>query len=170
MMKCEVCRRRDSVIHVQQIIGNETMDMHLCEDCAHRKGNYQKDDKIELSLSQLLTGLLKVREGDAQEIQDECPACGMKIADFKKEGKVGCPECYASFALEIRKMHSRLSGATRHRGKLPQSLKTYKELLIDRERLKSQLNDAVTNEDYETAAVLRDQIKSIEKTGENTDR
>ena len=170
MMKCEVCRRRDSVIHVQQIIGNETMDMHLCEVCAHQKGISQKDDKIELSLSQLLTGLLKVRGGDAQETQDECPVCGMKNADFKKEGKLGCPECYTSFALEIRKMHNRLSGATRHRGKLPQSLKTYKELLIDRERLKAQLNDAVTNEDYETAAVLRDQIKSIEKSGDNTDR
>ena len=168
-MKCEVCGRRESVIHVQQIIGNETIDMHLCDICAQDRGVSQKDDKVELSLSQLLTGLLQVKEGGEQESQNECSTCGTKVADLRKEGRLGCPGCYASFASEIRKMHQRLSGAVRHRGKLPQSLKTYKELLIDRERLKSQLTDAVKNEDYETAAVLSDQIKSIERTGENTD-
>lgn len=170
MMKCEVCGTRESVIHVQQIIGNETVDVHLCEACAHEKGISQNNDKIELSLSQLLTGLLKVQEGESQDSQDECDVCGTKIADFKTEGRLGCPECYTTFATEIRKMHNHLSGTTRHRGKLPQSLKTYKELLIDRQRLKSQLTDAIKNEDYEAAAMLRDQIRSIEKAGENPNR
>ncbi len=162
-MKCEICGKRESVVHLQQAIGNETIDMHICEVCAHEKGISKRSDRIELSLSQLLTGLLDLKGDKETETKtSECPICGMKVADFKKEGRLGCPDCYVSFVAEIRGVHKRLSGVTRHKGKLPQKLHTYKELLIDRERLRSQLMTAVDQEDYETAAVLRDQIREIE--------
>lgn len=162
-MKCELCGKRESAIHVQQVIGNESIDMHICEVCAHEKGISKKSDKIELSLSQLLTGLLDLKGGKKSETNvSECPTCGLKAEDFKKEGRLGCPDCYISFAADIRSVHKRLSGVTRHKGKLPQKLSTYKELLIDRERLRAQLDTAVEQEDYETAAVLRDQIREIE--------
>ncbi len=138
--------------------------MHLCEVCAHDKGSSRRSDRIELSLSQLLTGLLDLKGGgDTEAETTECPTCGMNVADFKRDGRVGCPECYVSFASEIRRVHKRLSGVSRHKGKLPQKLRTYKELLIDRERLRGQLETAVEHEDYETAAIIRDQIREIEK-------
>jgi protein arginine kinase activator len=169
-MKCEICGKRESVVHVQQVIGNETIDMHICEVCAHEKGISKRSDKIELSLSQLLTGLLDLKGGTDEQVQaTECATCGMKAADFKKEGRLGCPDCYSCFATEIRAMHKRLSGVARHKGKLPQKLLSYKELLIDRERLRSRLETAVDEEDYETAAILRDQIRAIESHGELDD-
>jgi len=165
-MKCELCGKREAVIHVQQAIGNESLDIHLCEVCAHEKGISERSDKIDLSLTQLLTGLLDLkREGEEGEESGECPTCGMIVSEFKKDGRLGCPDCYASFASHIRRVHKRLSGAIRHRGKLPQSLLSYKELLMDKERLKTQLHDAVSQEDYETAAVIRDQIREIENGG-----
>ena len=164
-MKCEKCGKRESVVHVQQVIGNETVDMHLCGACAHEKGISKRSDKIDLSLSQLLTGLLELKGGSEEtEVETtECPTCGMKVTNFKKEGRLGCPDCYTSFASVIRGVHKRLSGVSRHKGKLPQKLRTYKELLVDRERLRGQLDNAVEREDYETAAILRDQIREIEK-------
>jgi protein arginine kinase activator len=162
-MKCELCGKRESVVHVQQAIGNESLDIHLCEVCAHEKGISKRSDKVDLSLTQLLTGLLDLKhEDELGEETAECPTCGMNISEFKKDGRLGCPDCYVSFASHIRGVHKRLSGATRHRGKLPQTLLSFKELLVDKERLKTQLNDAVTQEDYETAAVIRDQIRSLE--------
>jgi protein arginine kinase activator len=162
-MKCEICGKRESVVHLQQAIGNETIDMHICEVCAHGKGISKRSDKIELSLSQLLTGLLDLKaDKEIEPTNSECPICGMKVTEFKKEGRLGCPDCYVSFVSEIRGVHKRLSGVTRHKGKLPQKLSSYKELLIDRERLRSQLETAVTQEDYETAAIVRDQIREIE--------
>jgi len=167
-MKCELCGKRESVVHVQQAIGNETVDIYLCEECAHEKGISSSSDKVDLSLTQLLTGLLDFkRAGEIEEEVSECPTCGLSVQEFKKDGFLGCPDCYASFASHIRGVHKRLSGMSRHRGKLPRKLLTYKELLVDRERLKSRLTDAVTREDYETAAVIRDQIRELEK-GENT--
>lgn len=165
-MKCELCGKRESVVHVQQAIGNESLDIHLCEVCAHEKGISKRSDAVDLSLTHLLTGLLDLkREGDMGEESGECPTCGMVIAEFKKDGRLGCPDCYASFASHIRSVHKRLSGATRHRGKLPKTLLSYKELLVDKERLKTQLSDAVSQEDYETAAVIRDQIRALESDG-----
>ena len=165
-MKCELCGKRESVVHVQQAIGNESLDIHLCEVCAHEKGISRQSDKVDLSLTQLLTGLLDLKHDDeGGEEVGECPTCGMTISEFKKDGRLGCPDCYASFATHIRGVHKRLSGATRHRGKLPQSLLSFKELLVDKERLKTQLNDAVSQEDYETAAVIRDQIRALESGG-----
>jgi len=167
-VKCEICGKRESVVHVQQAIGNETIDIHLCEVCAHEKGISRQSDKIDLSLAQLLTGLLDVKRGtEAEEETTECPTCGMSLAEFKKDGRLGCPDCYVSFASHIRSVHKRLSGMTRHRGKLPKKLSSYKELLIDRERLKSRLDDAITQEDYETAAVIRDQIRALENSDES---
>ncbi len=162
-MKCELCGKRESVVHVQQAIGNESLDIHLCEVCAHEKGISRRSDKVDLSFTQLLTGLLDLKRDDTQaEETAECPTCGMKIAEFKKDGRLGCPDCYVSFASHIRGVHKRLSGATRHRGKLPQKLVSFKELLLDKERLKTQLTDAVGQEDYETAALIRDQIRALE--------
>jgi protein arginine kinase activator len=166
-MKCEICGKRESVVHVQQVIGNETMDLHLCEVCAHEKGISKRSDKVELSLSSLLTGLMDIRgEKQLESGVAECPTCGLKVSDFKNEGRLGCPDCYVSFAPEIKAVHKRLSGGARHKGKLPQKLRNYKELLVDRERLRGQLEAAVAEEDYETAAVLRDRIKAIENRNE----
>jgi protein arginine kinase activator len=53
-------------------------------------------------------------------------------------------------------------GRTQHRGKYPKRLMAYKTLLIDIEELKRKLDRAVKKEDYEEAALLRDQIKELE--------
>ncbi|MBN1686986.1 MAG: UvrB/UvrC motif-containing protein [Spirochaetales bacterium] len=166
-MLCELCGKREALVHIHQAIGNETIDIHLCETCAHEKGISRRSDKVDLSLTQLLTGLLDLKRGEGTEEATECPTCGMSVADFKKDGRLGCPDCYTSFASQIRSIHKRLSGMMWHRGKLPQKLVTYKELLVDRERLKTRLDDAVSREDYEAAAVIRDQIRSLEKGGDS---
>lgn len=165
-MKCEFCNERESIIHVQQIMGNDTVEVHLCENCAHDRGISRRDDKIELSLSQLLTGLVDSGVNEPPKEKDSCPGCGMKIEEFRKEGLLGCAECYTSFGEEIRNLYKKISGTTRHQGKIPARLKTVKALIIDREKLKTQLDEAVNREDYEAAAVLRDQIRAIEQSGD----
>jgi len=148
---------------VQQIIGDEKVDMYLCEVCAAEKGISRRSETVELSLSQLLTGLFEAGHQDSESDLEVCPNCGTGIESLKKEGRLGCPECYASFASEIRAFQRKLSGSVQHIGKLPHKLKTYKELIIDRGELETRLEEAVKNEDYEKAAMLRDRIKEIER-------
>ena len=37
-MICEICKDKTAVFHVQQIIGEDVYEMHLCRDCASKKG------------------------------------------------------------------------------------------------------------------------------------
>ena len=153
------------MIHVQQIIGEEHVDLYLCEVCAEERGIARSDDAIELSLSQLLTGLFTTKAGDQENERevDTCPSCGTSIHTLQKEGRLGCPDCYACFTREIRSVQKKLTGSTQHVGKLPRKLMEYKELIIDRQTLQSRLDEAVAQEDYEAAAHIRDRIREIDE-------
>ncbi len=163
-MKCELCKKNDAVIHIQQIVGKENKEIHLCEKCAHKNGISSNSDKIELSLNELLNGLVDLSPRPRSE--DSCPACGTRLKDFRKNGLVGCPECYSAFREEIAGYLEDFAGKVKHTGKYPKRLKAYKALLVDKEILKKRLQEAVDNEDYEAAASLRDRISSLEGSQE----
>lgn len=164
-MTCEICGENSAVVHIQQIIGEDVFDLHLCEVCAKDKGISSKADKIELTLSEILTGLLDNEEMTATERAAlECRKCGKKYDDFRKEGTLGCVDCYNTFGLEIKTLLKNMGGSIKHTGKYPAKLKMFKTLLIDKEVLKQNLKDAVKNENYEEAAALRDRLSEIESS------
>ncbi|TFG64826.1 MAG: DNA helicase UvrBC [Spirochaetales bacterium] len=164
-MKCELCSDNDAIIHIQQIMGNDKIDFHLCEECAKKKGITKGGQKLELSLPELLTGLVDLKDivGGQGGESKTCPNCGISREEFKKTGKLGCAGCYNAFNKDIVRMLRKLSGASRHKGKYPSRLKSYKSFLIDREILKQKLEDAVKREDYEAAAAIRDRILKLEQ-------
>lgn len=169
-MKCQICEQNTASIHVQQIMGNEVVELHLCDKCARERGITGGADSAELSLSQLLTGLVDTRRsGKSEKSVDRCPNCGLTLADFRKDGRLGCSDCYTAFKREIEVFLQNTSGTTRHRGKYPARLKAFKTLLIDREQLKDELKEAVTKEDYEKAAMIRDKIRTIEQSAGRND-
>lgn len=166
-MKCEMCGVNDATVHVRQIMGNKAVDVHLCDECAAKSGITEQDSPVDLTVAQLLTGLMESGVKEAGKTEERiCPVCGLSIRDFRKTGKTGCPECYDFFRQDILAMLENVSGFAWHRGKLPKKLKTYKTLMVDKQILKQQLKEAVEKEDYEGAAALRDRIRSLEETGE----
>ena len=74
--------------------------VNLCAKIAPRlKGVDNPSDVLSFADADLLLGL-----GAAQEITQttggvdlKCPRCGFSQADFKKSGRLGCPECYSGF-------------------------------------------------------------------------
>jgi protein arginine kinase activator len=162
-MKCEICRNNDAVIHIQQIIGKERIDLHLCETCALERGIMNKPEAGELSLSSLLTGLIDIRDAK-QPQKSSCPRCGTGWQEIQEREQAGCAECYTCFSKEILALMQKSSGKSRHRGKYPRRLLAYKKILLDVMKLKEGLKEALGREDYEKAAVLRDRIKELEDT------
>ena len=163
-MKCDVCGNNDAVLHVKQIIGEQVKELHLCSECASEKGISGEEDIIELSLSQLLTGLIDLTDKYAElENRNICSTCGTTIKDFRKSAMVGCSDCYNIFNKEIENYLENTAGQVQHTGKLPEKVGTLKSLLVDKESLKEKLEAAIDHENYEQAAVLRDRIKIIEK-------
>lgn len=94
--------------------------------------------------------------------EEKCPVCGRTWTDFRKSGKFGCSECYTTFRNLAQATLKQIHANSEHTGKIPS--KSGKVLMKKRqiENLKSQLQEAVRSEDYETAAKLHKQIRNME--------
>ncbi len=162
-MKCEICGKNEANVHIQQMMGSEVFELHLCDACANKRGISENENKIDISISQLLTGLVDIKEeANDDTVRQVCPHCGKKFEDFRKDGRLGCAECYNSFHQEISQLLMNIAGSRQHKGKYPKKLKAYKTILIDKESVKQKLQKAIENEDYEAAAVLRDRIREMD--------
>lgn len=166
---CDICGEAEAVVHIQQTSGKEEIELHLCEKCAAQKGITAGENNVEFSISNLLTGLVDVKGlSTSSNSKKACPNCGLTVQRFKKAGRLGCVQCYTVFRKEISRIIEKMFGRTQHRGKYPKRLMAYKTFLIDIEELKRKLNRAVKKEDYEEAALLRDQIKELESRASGT--
>jgi len=145
-------------VHLTQIAGEKMQKVDLCEECAKTKG---VNDPTGFSLADLLLGL-----GASQEIEQagggaeiHCPRCNFTQADFKKAGRLGCPECYETFSEALEGLLKTMHKGTRHVGKAPEALRQNRDLSDRLKSLQKKLAKAIEHEDFEEAAVLRDEIK-----------
>jgi protein arginine kinase activator len=88
--------------------------------------------------------------------------CGFTQADFKKTGRLGCSECYSTFADGLSGMLANMHKGTVHVGKAPGNRAQKRELIAKVKSLQTTLDEAVAHEQYEEAANLRDEIRRIE--------
>jgi protein arginine kinase activator len=168
-MVCCVCKEKEAKVHLTQIVGEKLQKVDLCESCAADKG---VNDPAGFSLADLLMGL-----GASQEMEQavggsevKCPHCGFTQADFKKAGRLGCPECYVTFAEGLESLLKSMHKGTRHTGKAPKSLKEARALTERLDSLNKKLEKAVANENFEEAAEVRDEINlTKEKLTSRTD-
>lgn len=165
-MKCDVCRKREAMVSIQQVMGKEKVELHLCERCARERGITTGGEKLELSLGSLLQDLMSAKQGEQPASSAVCPTCQRTVEEFTKTQKLGCSECVKTFDRELRDIVGKLGEPAQHVGRFPRRLKAYKTYLVDIARLKRGLKDAIGREDYEKAAVLRDKIRELETLSE----
>lgn len=163
-MVCDNCGETGAVVHFTQVVNNETKTSHLCERCATEKGLQTKIPTTNLLLADFLAkmGGDEPLPGAPQE-ELTCPFCGLSTADFKEVGRLGCPQCYSTFEGYLRGLLRRIHGGTQHVGKVylpPDPSASEKEKRL--EALRRTLVRAIDGEDFERAAELRDQIRTLE--------
>lgn len=148
-----------------EIIDGTRTEMHICEQCAQEQGVAVKS---QIPLKELLSNLLAVQPADEElsgllDKDLSCPECGLTLEQFRKDGVLGCPHDYEVFEKVlvplIEKAHS---GKSLHRGKVPSKMPADKKKKLQLSNLRRQLAAAVQQEDYETAAKLRDKINKLE--------
>ena len=160
-MLCGLCKQKEAKVHLTQIAGEKMQKVDLCEDCAKEKG---VNDPAGFSLADMLLGL-----GASQEMEEAsgnadlaCPSCGFTQADFKKTGRLGCAGCYDTFSEGLSGLIKGMHKGNEHVGKVPSRL----QLTIAREQqlkdLQKELRKAVAAENYESAAELRDRIRTLQ--------
>jgi protein arginine kinase activator len=169
-MKCQKCDK-PATFHITDLVDGKPNELHLCEDCAHKFLAPAVDDASESlpAMAGLLAQHLAVGE-TAEELArlDECtcPVCGITFLEFRKQGRLGCPHDYVCFANELEPLMLNIHGETRHVGKVPKRCASNAEQQTQLIRLRRQMKEAITAEDYERASSLRDEIRTIESARE----
>ena len=158
---CSVCKEKPATVFLTNISAdNKVQAMDLCDDCAKAKG---VNDPATFGTADLLFGLGAAQGLDAAAggAELKCSRCGFSQADFKKSGRLGCPECYKTFAEGLGGLLKTMHKGTRHVGKAPEALRKSRETGDRLKLLQKKLNKAVETEDFETAATVRDEIKIL---------
>ena len=87
-----------------------------------------------------------------------------KFSYFKNTGYLGCPSCYSHFKKLVLPAIKRVQGSDRHTGRVPYIVTGTDEPAGSPEtidQLKVRLDEAVSLENFELAAVLRDKINLL---------
>lgn len=162
-MLCDHCGDSEAVIHLTQIVNNEMSTFHVCDACAAQKGLEPGASAGDLPLTEILEQMGARQAPDTATHTAACSFCAMELSDFKKTGRLGCPQCYVALESHLRGLLRRLHGDTQHVGKvyLPPD-PTESQRLERLSGLQRKLDRAVASEDFERAAQIRDQIRALE--------
>ncbi|MBE6781579.1 MAG: hypothetical protein E7540_02510 [Ruminococcaceae bacterium] len=160
-MLCEKCGKYAATTHIKTSINGKITEQNLCGYCA-AKGGYTGfgSNSISNLLASMFGQSLQMSSGEEQV---RCGCCGSSFEDIAKTGKVGCSMCYDEFGNKLIPYLKRIHGSVRHVGKTPGR----KDLVVTNSNdpineLKAQLANLVAMENYEQAAVVRDEIKRLE--------
>lgn len=172
-MMCDICGKKKATVHLTEIVDKQMTEMHLCEECARQKSAQMEQ---QFGLADLLAGLSDLNKGTAvvnKESELVCQQCGLPYEEFRKLGRLGCGACYDSFKDHLVGLLKKIHGSSKHLGKMPMPLAPQGAeaaplpplMMVTQniEELKRQLQQAIFHEDFEQAAMLRDQIKNLEK-------
>lgn len=183
-MLCSICGKNPATIHIQEISGTEKKVLHLCQECAEKRASedagFQEFNLAEVlfQLSSKIGDHLQGKKNNGSEEpaapvkQIVCKTCGWTSESFQKNGKLGCPDCYKAFREVLDPSLDSLHRGTNHTGKHPLPAGSAAEsrpkpsislLHMNLKHLNIELEDAVSAERYEDAAVLRDKINSLKK-------
>lgn len=171
-MICQQCQKNPATVHTTELEptaqGNYSYaERHLCELCAsqldlpHAPPSKKSAQDI-WKLLQLSANQARKRAGPA------CPQCGMTLEEFRKKGRLGCANDYVVFGEHLSDLLERIHGAREHRGRSPAGApedNTRREREERIQHLRAELENAIRQEAYESAARLRDELKAIEERG-----
>ena len=166
-MKCGVCAKREAVVSFTHIVDDVKQTLVLCHQCASEKNievqvtpvAQTKDAPVLVKEIKIELAKLAGAEGDGGV---RCPTCAMSYEEFKKIGRLGCPQCYDAFASQLERLIKRIHGDNRHRGKGPLEAAQSTGAADELKRLREELAQAVAEEAFEEAAQLRDRIRILE--------
>jgi protein arginine kinase activator len=163
-MLCQDCKKSEANVHFTQVVGNKKITLNLCRECAEKRGFHPPLENSPFPLKEFISGMIE-EPRKKKELYPElaCPQCQMGFADFSKRGKIGCGKCYETFRPQLRDLLRKIHGTSEHKGKTPQTRTEELIPLREERRLRGELKQAIQDENFESAAKIRDQIKGLLK-------
>ncbi|MGN0522517.1 MAG: UvrB/UvrC motif-containing protein [Eubacterium sp.] len=172
-MLCQHCNKNEATTHIKKNINGQREELHLCSDCAAELGvmdEFKMPSMSEFFGDSFLGNFLGAGVAAMNSLAgvDRCSTCGSSFNDIVKSGHIGCSDCYDKFADKLEPSIRKIHGKTKHVGKYisySEDKDEKKQEISELDSLKAQLKDAVQEQRFEDAAVIRDKINEI--TGES---
>src|SRR5512133_2811850 len=115
-MLCDHCLKNSATVHMTTFVNGQVKTIHLCSACAsHKKGTVAIP---WFSFNDFISAFYD--EEKAPDIA--CEVCGTTLESFKKEGRLGCAQCYKTFETSIFPVLKSIHMSTQHVGKRPGEL------------------------------------------------
>ena len=162
-MLCDECLKNPASVHLTTFVNGQVKTVHLCRQCAAKK------KKTPSAAAFSFNDLMSAFYDEAAAEQSVCEQCGTSLTRFKKTGRLGCANCYKVFESSLLPVLRGIHMNAKHTGKRPgESISVETDAPTpskqdEKERLKVKMREAVSVEDFEEAARLRDQIGLLEK-------
>jgi len=171
-MLCEKCRKNEAKVNLITVMNGQKHEVWLCENCVKDIANIpflnSMAQNINLPLQGMLTEILSSTDSNKTNIDNNkikeivCSSCGLTYNEFKRSGKLGCSDCYKDFKVVLEPRIKSLQAGIKHVGKIP---KVKGRELVQRRKLKDlkeEMQKLIVDEEYERAAIVRDEIKKLE--------
>lgn len=157
---CQLCEKAKATVHITDTVP-EKRERHLCEACAQKEHVIIKHHQPTAAIIQ---EFIKQKAGIGAGDDTVCEHCGISFREFQLKGVLGCPHDYVAFRAQLMPLIERAhEGAKHHVGKTPgKSVDPVAKKKAGLNRLQRELQEAIEQENYELAARVRDQIRSME--------
>jgi protein arginine kinase activator len=151
-------------MYILQMVNGQTHEIYLCDQCA------KKTQEVNPLLQQNIgvPGFLQALWGGTGALNElphqqggKCPVCGLSFTQITHVGRLGCSMCYETFAAPLASILRKIHGNGRHKGKIPARRGAALRDKMEVKTLKEKLSTLIQQENFEEAAQVRDQIKSI---------
>jgi len=162
-MLCQKCHKNLASVRYAEVVDGEVTEQHLCAECM--AAIRDKEDK-----GFKLSGTLPtVHWPDDEDLVQHtlnahrtCRLCGAVLGEVLEQARAGCARCYESFWRDIEPRLAQLQPDVAYRGKPLRVDDLRARLRDDLQTKRMLLRNALSTEDYEEAAHLRDEIRGLE--------
>ena len=162
-MLCDNCKNKKATVVYEENINGEKKKVNLCVECSNKFGIFNMNFIDSMFMSLLDEPVINKKENT--KIGDtKCMKCGYTFSDYVNTGLLGCDECYSVFENKLKPILHKLHGTSNHI--IQKEDVSKKSSNSEIELLQNKLKKYVENEEYEKAAIVRDEIKKIKERGE----
>ena len=160
-MKCQRCTRQ-ATRHITEVLENDQLEeVHLCDGCCEA---FLREPLSTSSHKKKKKSKKVIQEESDELAGHQCPSCGLKFIDYRNTTRLGCANDYQVFRDELLPLLESIHGEKQHSGKIPKRFPENRQIQLELSRLRQELTEAITKEEYDTAARLRDDIRQLEAT------
>ena len=164
-MLCERCHKRLATLRYSEVIDGKAIARSICQGSLNEiQGNASTGFEMSGSAPTPRHDLFQRMATDRLARHIVCSSCGLELSDALQGGVLGCPVCYDSFTDHLPNVIQGYQPGLRHRGKIPTRDASREQLHMQLQTKRALLRSALKTENYEDAAKLRDEIKSLETT------